>query len=295
MAKPNLNDLLAFVAVAREGNFTRAAAQLGVTQSAVSQAVSSLEARLDIRLFTRTTRSVALTPAGERLIQSIAPRFEEIEAELEAITELREKPAGTVRITCGDFVLRTTLLPKLTPLMLEYPDIHIEFDVYYGFRDIVAERFDAGVRMGEEVDRDMIAMPIGPQLRMAAAASPAYWDRYPKPKTPRDLVKHRCINIRFPTQGGVYVWEFERAGQEQNVRVDGQVIFNASHHLVQAALDGLGIAYLPEDEFAPHLGNGDLVQVLKGWCPPFPGYHLYYPSRRQPSPAFRLVLDALRV
>lgn len=295
MAKPNLNDLLAFVAVAREGNFTRAAAQLGVTQSAVSQAVSSLEARLDIRLFTRTTRSVALTPAGERLIQSIAPRFEEIEAELEAITELREKPAGTVRITCGDFVLRTTLLPKLTPLMLEYPDIHIEFDVYYGFRDIVAERFDAGVRMGEEVDRDMIAMPIGPQLRMAAAASPAYWDRYPKPKTPRDLVKHRCINIRFPTQGGVYVWEFERAGQEQNVRVDGQVIFNASHHLVQAALNGLGIAYLPEDEFAPHLENGDLVQVLKGWCPPFPGYHLYYPSRRQPSPAFRLVLDALRV
>lgn len=295
MARSNLNDLLAFIAVAREGSFTRAAAQLGVTQSAVSQAVSGLEARMQIRLLTRTTRSVAPTPAGERLMRAIGHRFDEIEAELDAITELRDKPAGTVRITSGDHVLRTTLLPKLTPLMHQYPDIHIEFDVSYGLRDIVADRFDAGVRMGEEIDRDMIAVPIGPQLRMAAVASPAYWDKHPPPKAPRDLVGHRCINIRFPTHGGLYVWEFERAGREQNVRVEGQVIFNASHHIVAAALEGLGVAFLPEDEFAPHIETGELVRVLARWCPPFPGYHLYYPSRRQSSPAFRLVVDALRV
>lgn len=295
MARSNLNDLLAFIAVAREGSFTRAAAQLGVTQSAVSQAVSGLEARMQIRLLTRTTRSVAPTPAGERLMRAIGHRFDEIEAELDAITELRDKPAGTVRITSGDHVLRTTLLPKLTPLMHQYPDIHIEFDVSYGLRDIVADRFDAGVRMGEEIDRDMIAVPIGPQLRMAAVASPAYWEKHPPPKAPRDLVGHRCINIRFPTHGGLYVWEFERAGREQDVRVKGQVTFNASHHIVAAALEGLGVAFLPEDEFAPHIETGELVRVLARWCPPFPGYHLYYPSRRQSSPAFRLVVDALRV
>ena len=295
MARSNLNDLLAFIAVAREGSFTRAAARLSVTQSAVSQAVSGLEARMQIRLLTRTTRSVAPTPAGERLLRAIGHRFDEIEAELDAITELRDKPAGTVRITSGDHVLRTTLLPRLTPLMQQYPDIHIEFDVSYGLRDIVADRFDAGVRMGEEIDRDMVAVPIGPRLRMAAVASPAYWETHPPPKTPRDLVGHRCINIRFPTHGGLYVWEFERAGRQQNVRVEGQVTFNASHHIVAAARDGLGVAFLPEDEFAPHLESGELVRVLARWCPPFPGYHRYYPSRKQPSPAFRLVVDALRV
>ncbi len=295
MAKTNLNDLLAFVTVAREGSFTRAAAQLGVTQSAVSQAVSGLEARMDIRLLTRTTRSVSTTPAGERLMRTLGHRFDQIEAELDAITELRDKPAGTVRITSGDHVLRTTLLPKLTPLMREYPDIHIEFDVSYGFRDIVADRFDAGVRLGEEIDKDMIAVPIGPNLRMAAVASPDYWAAHPLPKSPRDLIDHRCINIRFPTHGGLYVWEFERGGRQQNVRVSGQVTFSASHHIVAAALDGLGIAFLPEDEFAPHIADGRLVQVLRNWCPPFPGYHLYYPSRRQPSPAFSLVVDALRL
>jgi DNA-binding transcriptional LysR family regulator len=295
VARLNLNDLLAFLTVARQGSFTRAAAQLGVTQSAVSQAVRGLEARMDIRLLTRTTRSVAPTPAGERLLRTLGHRFDEIEAELEAITDLREKPAGTIRITCGDHVLKSTLLPKLTPLMRAYPDVHIEFDVNYGFRDIVADRFDAGVRMGEEIDRDMIAMPIGPTLRMAAVASPSYWETHGKPKSPRDLLQHRCINIRFPTHGGQYVWEFERRGRQQNVRVDGQVVFNASQHIVDAALAGLGIAYLPEDEFPPHIDEGRLVRVLENWCPPFPGYHLYYPSRRQPSPAFRLVLEALRV
>jgi DNA-binding transcriptional LysR family regulator len=294
VARPNHNDLLAFVTVAREGSFTRAAAKLAVTQSAVSQAIRGLETRMAIRLLTRTTRSVALTPAGERLLRAIGHRFDEIEAELDAITDLRDKPAGTVRITSGDHVLRSVLLPKLTPLMLEYPDVHIEFDVNYGFRDIVADRFDAGVRMGEEIDRDMIAVPIGPKLRMAAVAAPSYWATHGRPKSPRDLLAHRCINIRFPTHGGLYVWEFERRGHPQNVRVDAQLIFNASHHIVDAAIAGLGVAYLPDDELMPHIEAGKLVQVLENWCPSFPGYHLYYPSRRQSSPAFKLVVDALR-
>lgn len=295
MARRNLNDLLAFVTVAREGSFTRAGAVLGVSQSALSQAIKALEARLEIRLLTRTTRSVSPSPAGERLLRAIGHRFDEIEAELDAITELRDKPAGHVRLTSGDHVLRTVLLPRLAPLMREYPDIHIEFDVSYGLRDIVADRFDAGVRLNEAIDRDMIAVPIGPKLRMAAVATPAYWARHGRPRVPRDLLAHRCINIRFPTRGGLYVWEFERRGQVQNVRVESPLIFNASHHIVDAALQELGVAFLPEDEFAPHLEQGHLERVLDAWCPPFPGYHLYYPSRRQPSPAFRLVVEALRV
>jgi DNA-binding transcriptional LysR family regulator len=295
MARRNLNDLLAFVTVAREGSFTRAAAALGVTQSALSQAIKGLEERLEIRLLTRTTRSVSPTPAGERLAQAIGHRFDEIESELDALTALRDKPAGSVRITCGDHVLRTLLLPKLMPLMHRYPDIRIEFDVSYGFRDIVADRFDAGVRLGESVDKDMIALPIGPKLRMAAVASPAYFATHPVPKAPEDLTRHRCINIRFPTHGGLYVWEFERRGRQVNVRVEGQATFNTSPPIVLAALDGQGIAFLPEEEFAPHIEAGRLVRVLETWCPPFPGYHLYYPSRRQPSPAFALVVDALRV
>ncbi|UHQ19019.1 LysR family transcriptional regulator [Lysobacter sp. KIS68-7] len=295
MAKRNLNDLLAFVTVAREGSFTRAAAHLGVSQSALSQAIRGLETRLRIRLLTRTTRSVSPTAAGERLVQAIGHRFDEIEAELDALTELRDKPAGTVRITCGDHVLRTTLWPKLAPLLGDYPDINMEFDVSYGLRDIVADRFDAGVRMGEQVQKDMIAIPIGPKLRMAAVASPSYFASHPPPKAPRDLMEHRCINLRFPTHGGLYAWEFERHGRELNVRVDGQLVFNNSHHIVAAALDGFGVAFLPEEEFAPHIQEGRLLRVLEDWCPPFPGYHLYYPSRRQPSPAFSLVVDALRI
>lgn len=295
MARRNLNDLLAFMTVAREGSFTRAGAALGVSQSALSQAIKALEERLQIRLLTRTTRSVSPTPAGERLLQAIGNRFDEIESELDALTALRDKPAGSVRITSGDYALRTILLPKLLPVMQRYPDIRMEFDVSYGLRDIVADRFDAGVRLGESIDKDMIAMPISPMLRMAAVASPAYFERHPVPKTPGDLTAHSCINIRFPTSGGLYVWEFERRGRQVNVRVEGQAIFNTSPHIVLAALDGLGIAFLPEEEFAPHIDEGRLVRVLQDWCPPFSGYHLYYPSRRQHSPAFALVVEALRL
>ncbi len=295
MARRNLNDLLAFVTVAREGSFTRAGAVLGVSQSALSQAIKALEERLQIRLLTRTTRSVSATPAGERLLEAIGNRFDEIEAELDALTELREKPAGTVRLTCGDHVLRTVLLPRLLPLMQRYPDVNIEFDVNYGLRDIVADRFDAGVRLGESIDRDMVALPIGPPLRMAAVATPDYFSRHPAPKVPADLTAHNCINMRFPTTGGLYVWEFERRGRQVNVRVDGQATFNSSPHIVLAALQGLGIAFLPEEEFAPHLQEGRLVRTLQDWCPPFSGYHLYYPSRKQHSPAFALVIEALRV
>ncbi|MBK6570585.1 LysR family transcriptional regulator [Candidatus Aalborgicola defluviihabitans] len=294
MVRRNLNDLLSFVTVAREGSFTRAAALLGVTQSALSQAISGLEARLEIRLLTRTTRSVSPTAAGEQLLQAIGHRFDEIETELDALTELRDKPAGTVRITCGDHIARTTLLPKIAPLLTEFPDIKIEFDISYGFRDIVADRFDAGVRMGDTIDKDMIAVPIGPKLRMAVVASPAYFAKHPAPKTPRDLVAHSCINMRFPTHGGLYVWEFERKGVPLNVRVDGQVVFNSTPHIVLAALEGLGIAFLPEEEFAPHIEHGQLLRVLQDWCAPFDGYYLYYPSRRQPTPAFSRVVDALR-
>lgn len=295
MARHNFNDLLAFVTVAREGSFTRAASHLGVTQSAVSQVVSALEARLKIRLLTRTTRSVSLTAAGERLLEAIGHRFDEIEAELDALTELRDKPAGTVRITCGDNIIKTTLLPKLMPLLKTYPDISVEFDINYGFRDIVADRFDAGVRFSDTVAQDMIAVPIGPDLRMAVVASPSYFSEHGRPKHPSDLAAHRCIDIRFPTYGGVDAWEFERKGKKLKVRVSGQLVFNSTTHIADAAVGGLGVAYLPEDEFAPHLAEGRLIRVLEEWCEPFSGFHLYYPSRRQPSPAFSLVLDALRV
>lgn len=294
MARRNLNDLLSFVTVAREGSFTRAAALLGVTQSALSQAISGLEARLEIRLLTRTTRSVSPTAAGERLLHAIGYRFDEIEAELDELSELRDKPTGTVRITCGDHVLRTTLLPKVAPLLHQYPDVKVEFDVNYGLRDIVADRFDAGVRLGDTIDKDMIAVPIGPRLRMAAVAAPSYFAKHPKPKTPPELTQHHCINLRFPTHGGLYVWEFERKGKQVNVRVEGQVTLNSTPHIVLAALQGLGMAFLPEEEFAPHIEEGRLVRVLEDWCAPFEGYYLYYPSRRQPSPAFSLVVDALR-
>jgi DNA-binding transcriptional LysR family regulator len=294
MLKRNLNDLLAFVTVAREGSFTRAAATLSVTQSALSQAIRGLEERLEIRLLTRTTRSIGLTPAGERLLKTIGNRFEEIEAELDALTELRDKPAGTVRITCGETVLRNTLLPKLTPLLRDYPDIKLEFDAEYGFRDIVADRFDAGVRLGSTIDKDMIAVPIGPPMRMAVVASPAYFAAHGIPKTPNDLMEHNCINQRMLSSGGLYVWDFERRGRKVNIRVDGSLIFNTVPPQVDAALAGLGIALLPEDELMSHIETGELVRVLEDWCPKFDGYHLYYPSRRQPSPAFSLVVKALR-
>ncbi|HBS54432.1 MAG TPA: LysR family transcriptional regulator [Stenotrophomonas sp.] len=294
MARRNFNDLLAFVTVAREGSFTRAAGVLGVTQSALSQAIKTLEESLGIRLLTRTTRSVSPTAAGEHLLQSIGNHFDDIDAELDALTALRDTPGGLVKITSGDHVLRTVLLPKLMPLLHQYPDVRIEFDVSYALRNIVADRFDAGVRLGESIDKDMVAVPIGPRLRMATAGTPAYFAAHGKPKSPGDLTGHRCINIRLPTSGGLYVWEYEKKGRELNVRVDGPLVFSTSPHMVDAALDGLGLVHLPEDELQPHLESGRLVRVLEDWCPLFPGYHLYYPSRRQPSPAFSLVLEALR-
>ncbi|MFG6459798.1 LysR family transcriptional regulator [Roseateles sp. BYS96W] len=295
MARRNLNDLLAFVTVAREGSFTKAAAYLGVTQSALSQAIRSLEERIEIRLLTRTTRSVAPTAAGERLLSSIGHRFDEIEAELDALSDLREKPSGTVRITSGEHVIHSTLLPKLMPVLAECPDIKIEFDCSLGFRDIVADRFDAGVRLGSTIDKDMIAVPIGPPLRMAVAGSPDYFRRHPAPKTPNDLMEHQCINQRMPTSGGLYVWDFERRGKKVNVRVDGPLIFNTVPPQLDAALAGMGLILLPEDELSGHFESGRLVRVLEDWCQPFAGYHLYYPSRRQPSPAFSLVLAALQL
>ncbi|WP_404465967.1 LysR family transcriptional regulator [Vreelandella aquamarina] len=295
MAKRNFNDLQAFVMVAREGSFTRAATRLGVTQSALSQTIRNLENQLDIRLLARTTRSVTPTQAGERLLASVGQHFDDIEAELSLLTEFRDKPVGTVRITCGDHVLRNVLLPKLTPLLRQYPDIHMEFDVNYGFRDIVADRFDAGVRLGDTIDKDMIAVPISTELRMAAVASPAYFKRNSRPQSPHDLIHHNCINQRFPSSGGLYVWEFEHQGQELNVRVEGQLVLNTSTAIVDAAVQGLGIAFLPEDEFSPHLQEGRLERVLEEWCEPFAGYYLYYPSRRQPTTAFSMVLNALRI
>jgi len=294
MSKPRFDDLYAFLTVARAGSFTRAAAKLGVTQSALSQTIRALETRLDIRLLTRTTRSVSPTAAGERLLLTLGPNLDEIASELETLIQQRETPAGTVRITCNEDVLRGILLPKLAPLIREYPDIHLEFDASYQFRNIVSERFDAGVRLGEAIDRDMIAVPIEPPIRMCAVASPDYLARFGVPKTPRDLLKHRCINLRMPSAGGLYAWEFEKNGRALNVRVDGPLIFNCAPPIVDAALAGLGIAFLGEMDFVEYLQDGRLQRVLTDWCPPFAGHHLYYPSRKQPSTAFRLVVEALR-
>lgn len=294
VARQNLNDLLAFVTVARERSFTRAAAQLGVSQSALSHTIRGLEARLDLRLLTRTTRSVAPTDAGQRLLDSAGSRFDEIEAELAALTALRSRPAGTFRITTGELALASIVWPKLAPLLRDYPDIHVEFDVGYDLKDIVAERFDAGVRMGEQIAKDMIAVQIGPALRMAAVAAPSYFAKRRRPKTPHDLTEHQCINLRLPTYGGLYAWEFERRKRRLNARVKGQFVFNTAPPTITAAIDGAGLAFLPEDEVLHHITGGALVRVLEDWCPPFPGYHLYYPSRRQPSAAFMLIVEALR-
>lgn len=289
-----INDLHAFRTVARERSFTRAAAQIGVSPSALSHAVRTLEERIGIRLLTRTTRSVAPTQAGERLLAAIIPHLDGIEEELAAIGELRDKPAGTIRITTGVHAAQTVLWPALAPFLASYPDIEVELSVHSGFVDIVAERFDAGVRLGETIEQDMIAVRIAPDMRMAAVASPAYLaDRAP-PLTPHDLSAHKCINLRFPTYGGLYVWEFEQEGRALNVRVEGQVIVNDIVLARAAAIDGAGIAYLPEDYVIGDVEAGRLVRVLGNWCPPFPGYHLYYASRRQMSPALGLLIEALR-
>jgi DNA-binding transcriptional LysR family regulator len=294
MQRGNLDDLLAFLAVARERSFTKAAAKLGVSQSALSHTIRELEARLGVRLLTRTTRSVSPTQAGERLLRNVGPRFEEIEAELAALRELREKPAGTIRITATDYATDTILWPKLTKFLPKYPDIKVEVVVDYGFTDIVAQRFDAGVRAGEQVAKDMIAVRIGPDLRMAVVGTPAYFKERSEPKTPQDLIGHNCVNLRLATLGGLYAWEFEKDGHELRVRVEGQLVFNGSFQMLNAALAGFGLAYVPEDLAQPHVAKGKLKRVLEDWCEPYTGYHLYYPSRRQSSVAFTLLVDALR-
>ena len=294
MARENFNDLLAFLAVARERSFTKAAAQLGVSQSALSHTVRGLEARLGLRLLNRTTRSVSPTEAGERLLLTVGRRFEEIDAELEALAELREKPAGTIRITATENAADTILLPKLAKLLRDYPDIKVEIVIDYGLTDIVAQRYDAGVRSGEQVAKDMIAVRIGPDMRMAVVGAPAYFAKRSAPKKPQDLTDHSCINLRLPTHGGLYAWEFEKGARELKVRVEGQLVLNGATQILNAALAGFGLAYVPEDLAQPHLDKGLLKRALEDWCPPFSGYHLYYPSRRQSSPAFALLVDALR-
>jgi DNA-binding transcriptional LysR family regulator len=290
----NLNDLLAFLAVANERSFTKAAAKLGLSQSALSHTLRNLEERLGIRLLTRTTRSVAPTEAGERLLHSLGPRFEEIDAELAALSELRERPAGTIRITATEYAVDTLLWPKLAKFLARYRDIKVEVISESALTDIVTQRFDAGVRIGEQVAKDMIAVRIGPDLRMAVVGAPSYFRRQAEPKKPQDLINHRCINLRLPTQGGLYAWEFEKGARKLRVRVEGPLIFNGSYQMLNAALAGFGVAYVPEDLTQPHLARGRLKRVLEDWCPPFSGYHLYYPSRRQTTPAFALLVEALR-
>jgi|SRR5437016_851763 len=293
MARGNLNDLLAFLAVARERSFTKAAAKLGVSTSALSHTIRGLEARLGLRLLTRTTRSVSPTQAGERLLLTVAPRVDEIDAELAALAELREKPAGTIRITAHEHAVNTVLRPALKKFLPRYPDIKVEIVVDYGLTDIVAQRYDAGVRSGEQVAKDMIAVRIGPDMRSAVVGAPSYFSKRPIPKKPQELTEHNCINLRLPTRGGLYAWEFEKGGREINVRVDGQLIFNGTPQMLDTALDGLGLAYVPEDLVQKHLAEGRLKRVLEDWCPSYPGYHLYYASRRS-SPAFALLVEALR-
>ncbi|RUL98002.1 LysR family transcriptional regulator [Rhizobium chutanense] len=294
MSADNLNDLASFLVVAQERNFTRAAKRLGVSQSALSQTIRTLETRLGLRLLSRTTRRVAPTEAGEQLISKIGPRIEEIRRELDVLSELREKPSGTIRLTATEYAAEAILWPAAAKLVKEYKDIKVEIVASYGLTDIVADRFDAGVRPGETIDGDMIAVPIGPKLSMAVAGSPEYFAGHPIPKTPQDLTSHSCINLRLPIHGGLYAWEFEKDGREMNVRVDGQLIFNTGSLLLKAAVEGGGLVYLPEGQVAPYLKDGRLMRVLQDWCEPFSGYHLYYPSRRQPTPAFALLVDALR-
>src|SRR6516162_4601155 len=295
MERENAGDLLAFLAVARERSFTRAAAKLGISQPTLSQIVKDLEERLGVRLLNRTTRSVTPTQAGERLLLKIGPKFDEMDVELAALGELREKPAGTIRITSTEFAAEAILLPALARILPHYPDIKVEVLIDYGLTNIVAAQYDAGIRPGELVAKDMIAVRVGPDLRMAVVGSPSYFAERKRPKTPQDLTNHNCLNLRLPTHGGsLYAWEFEKDGRELNVRVEGQLVLNSASLLLEGALKGLGLAYLTEGHVQPYISRGELVRMLSDWCAPYSGYHLYYPSRRQPSPAFSLLVDALR-
>lgn len=294
MTRTDRNDLDVFLAVARERSFTRAAAKLGVSQSALSQSLRGLEARLGLRLLTRTTRSVAPTEAGERLLATLGPAFDGIDAALAALSELREKPSGTIRISAGEHPAEAVLMPALERLLPAYPDIKVEVDVDNTLTDIVAGRYDAGIRFGEQVAKDMVAVRIGPDMRMAVVGAPSYFARRPRPRKPQDLTEHACINMRLPTHGSLYAWELEKGRRELKVHVEGPLVFNYAPLLLRSALAGLGLACMFEDQVRPHLADGRLVRVLADWCPPFSGYHLYYPSRRQPTQAFALLVEALR-
>ncbi|MGC4029970.1 MAG: LysR family transcriptional regulator [Steroidobacteraceae bacterium] len=294
MKREHLADLAAFATVARELSFTRAASQLGMTQSSLSHAIRRLEGRLGLRLLSRTTRSVAPTEAGERLLRTLRPAFDGIDAELQSLTSLREKPAGSIRITTAEHAAQTVLLPGLQRFLPAYPDIQIELTLDYGLTDIVAAHFDAGIRLGEQVAKDMIAVRVGPDLRMAVVAVPTYFEGKRLPKTPQDLQGHNCINLRLPTRGGLYPWEFEKGSRVVNVHVEGQLVFNTLWMRLRAVRAGLGIGFFPEDIVQEDIVAGRLVRVLADWCTPFPGYHLYYPGRRHATPAFSLLVDALR-
>jgi DNA-binding transcriptional LysR family regulator len=294
MPRANVNDLLAFLAVARERSFTRAAAQMGVSQSALSHTIRGLEERLGLRLLTRTTRSVAPTEAGERLLRNVGHHFDEIEAAIDSLSELKERPSGTIRINSSEYAAETLLWPKLAEFLPHYPDVKVEIWADYMLADIVAERFDAGVRLGEQVAKDMVAVRIGPDERFLVVGSPAYLAGRERPRHPQDLLQHCCINLRLPTLGGLYAWEFEKDGHPLKVRVEGQLVFNALPPILKAALASFGLAFLPQDMVRPHVAAGRLATVLEDWTPPFPGYHLYYPNRRQQSPAFPLLVEALR-
>jgi DNA-binding transcriptional LysR family regulator len=292
--REDLADLAAFAVVAEEGSFTRAAARLGVSQSALSHSIRKLEGRLGIRLLTRTTRSVSTTEAGERLLETLRPSLDNIDRQLAQLSNLRDRPSGNIRITTPEHAAQTVLWPVVNKFLKDYPDVQVELNAENSLTDIVAERYDAGVRLGEQLAKDMIAVRIGPQLRMAVVGAPSYFTVHGKPKTPHDLTAHKCINLRMRSSGGLYVWEFEKGGKEVNVRVEGQVILNTMPLVMEAVRAGHGIAYVMEDRAAPLLQSGEAVRVMKDWSPSFDGYHLYYPSRRQPTPAFSLLVEALR-
>ncbi len=294
MPRENFNDLQAFVIIAREGSFTRAAAQMGVSQSALSHTLRALEARLGVRLLTRTTRSVSPTEAGQRLLETLAPRFAEIEAELAALSEFRDTPAGTVRITAAEHAVDTLLWPRLQPVLRQYPDIKVEISTDYGLTDIAAQRFDLGVRLGDQVAKDMIAVRIAADMRMAVVAAPGYLAQRGVPQTVQALADHDCVTLRLPTHGGLMAWEFEKDGHEVKAKVEGQWVFNTGSQILRAVVQGFGLGYMPDDMVREHLTAGRLQSVLQDWCPTFPGYHLYYPSRRQSSRALQVVIDALR-
>lgn len=293
MARENISDILVFLAVARERSFTRAAAKLGMSQSALSHAVRGLETRLGVRLLTRTTRSVSPTEAGDRLIENVGPRLAEIEAEIQAVSELSDKPSGTIRITAIDHVIDTVLWPRVAEILPKYPDLRVEMNSEYRMLDIVAERFDIGVRFGDQVAKDMIAVRLTPDVPMMIVGAPAYFDKRPVPSSPQDLLKHNCITLRL-AGGGIYAWELRNGEDEIEARVSGQVTFNSAYQMLHAALSGCGLAFVPADLAGPHVREGRLLSVMENWCPAFPGLHAYYPSRRQSSRALTLVIDAIR-